>query len=382
MNRTVYDDDQLAFGDMVAGFLRDEVVPVFAEWEENGIVPRSFWERAGELGLLGIQIPEEFGGGGANTFKFNAMLTEQIGRAGLGLGVIRLHTDICLPYILRIASPEQKKRWLPGLATGEQLLAIAMSEPGAGSDLAGMSTAAVRDGDCYVVNGSKTFITNGHNADLIITAVKTDPAERRSGISLLVIERGMPGFERGRNLEKLGLKAQDTAELFFNDVIVPVENRLGEEGQGFEYLTSNLPQERLSIAINSQFSAMGALDSTVEYVNERKAFGKLVSSFQNTKFSLADCATETLAGLTLIDWAIEAHDKGELTGPEAAMVKLFCTEMQGRVIDRCLQLHGGYGYMLEYPISRAYADARVTRIYGGSSEIMKTIIAKSIGLSS
>jgi len=380
VRRNVYDDDQLAFGEMVASFLANEVVPVFAEWEAEGLVPRDFWKRAGELGLLGMQVPEQYGGGGMSTFKFNAVLCEQLAQAGLGLGVLRVHTDICLPYILRYASEEQMARWLPGIATGELPLAIGMSEPGIGSDLAGLQTTAIRDGDCYRVNGAKTFITNGINADLVITCVKTNPSQRHRGISLLVLERGMKGFERGRNLNKLGLKAQDTAELFFDDVLVPVSNLLGEEGRGFEYLTANLPQERLSIALNAQAAATRAVRTTVAYVNERKAFGQSISSFQNTRFSLADCATEVSAGWALIDRAIEGLDAGDLTPAEAAQVKLFCTEMQGRVVDRCLQLHGGYGYIMEYDIARAYADARVTRIYGGSSEIMKTIIAKSIGL--
>jgi acyl-CoA dehydrogenase len=380
MQRNIYDDDQLAFGEMVGSFLKNEVVPVYSEWEAAGIIPRSFWRRIGELGLLGMQIPECFGGGGVATWRFNAVLTEQLAGTGLALGVIRVHTDICLPYILRYGSAEQQGRWLPGMASGELPAAIAMSEPATGSDLAGVQTTAVRIDDSYRVRGAKTFISNGLNADLVIVAAKTDPSERRRGISLLVVERGMPGFERGRNLVKLGLKAQDTAELFFDDVMVPAENLLGEEGRGFEYLTSNLPQERLSIALNSQAAAARALETTIAYVSQRHAFGKPIASFQNTKFSLADCATELAAGQALVDRAIVAHDAGELTPSEAAMVKLFCTEMQGRVVDRCLQLHGGYGYMMDYEISRLFADARVSRIYGGSSEIMKTIIAKSIGL--
>ena len=379
--RTIYEDDHLAFGQMTSAFLNAEVVPVFPEWERAGIIPRKFWTRAGELGLLGMQIPERFGGGGAVSWRFNAMLSEQIGLAGLGLGMVRVHTDICLPYLLRYANDEQRARWLAGMASGESIAAIAMSEPVAGSDLAGIATSATRDGDGYRVNGAKTFITGGLNADIVITAVKTDPSQRRQGISLVVMERGMPGFERGPNAAKLGLKAQDTAELFFDNVFVPRDNLLGEEGHGFDYLMSNLPQERLSIAVNSQAAATRAVGSTVAYVNERRAFGALVSSFQNTRFSLADCATELGAGQALVDRAVIALDEGELTGAEAAMVKLFCTEMQGRVIDRCLQLHGGYGYMLDFDISRAFADARVSRIYGGSSEIMKTIIAKSLGLS-
>jgi acyl-CoA dehydrogenase len=382
VQRNVYDEDQQAFGEMVASFLRTDAVPHYGEWEKVGHAPRQFLLRAGELGLLGMQIPETFGGGGVSTFRFNAMLTEQSALAGLSLGILRVHADLCLPYFLRYCTKEQKKRWLPGMASGELLCAIAMSEPVTGSDLAGIKTTAVRDGDIYRVNGAKTFITNGSNADLVITAVKTDPdtAERHRGISLLVIERGMPGFHRGRNLEKLGMKATDTAELFFDDVAVPVENVLGEEGHGWDYLMSNLAQERLSIAISAQGAAVRAVGRTVSYVNERRAFGTPIGSFQNTRFSLADCATEIAAGQALIDQAIEAHDHSALTASDAAMVKLYCTEMQNRTVDRCLQLHGGYGYMMEQEIARAFADARVTRIYGGSSEIMKTIIAKAIGL--
>jgi acyl-CoA dehydrogenase len=380
VKRTIFGEEHDDFRAVVRAFYRDELVPQYPEWEKAGAPPRLFWRRAGELGLLGIQIPAEFGGAGVDSFLFNAILTEESQAAGIALGGLRVHTDICMPYFLRYCTDEQRKRWLPKLAGGEAIPALAMSEPGAGSDVKALSTRAVRDGDDYVVNGAKTFISNGSTADLVIAAVRTGQAGDRDGLSLLVIEAGMPGFEPGRRLEKLGLKAQDLAELSFTDVRVPVENLLGEEGQGFEYLTANLAQERLSIAVNSQAAAAQAVRTTLDYVSGRKAFGTTVASFQNTKFELAACATDVEAGQSLLDRALVAHESGQLTAADAAMVKLFCTELQGRVVDRCLQLHGGYGYMPEYPIARAYADARVSRIYAGSSEVMKVIIARSLGL--
>jgi alkylation response protein AidB-like acyl-CoA dehydrogenase len=279
-----------------------------------------------------------------------------------------------------LTSEEQKARWLPGICSGELITAVAMTEPAIGSDLASMTTSAVRDGDDYVVNGSKTFITNGINADLVITAVKTDPSERHRGISLLILERGMAGFERGRNLDKVGLHAQDTAELFFDDVRVPVANRLGDEGEGFRYLVTNLPQERLSIAATAVAAARAAFDWTLAYCQERQAFGQAIGSFQNSRFRLAEMATEIEVAQSFIDRCVLAHNEGELTADEAAMAKWWCTELQGRVIDAGVQLHGGYGYMAEYPIGRAYADARITRIYGGTTEIMKEIIGRSLGV--
>ncbi|MBA4084264.1 acyl-CoA dehydrogenase family protein [Janibacter terrae] len=380
MHRTLFDSAHEDFRSMVRRFFADRAVPRYEKWMEEGHPDREFWLEAGELGLLGVQIPEEHGGGGESSFLYNVILTEEAQHAGLALGGVRVHTDICMPYFLELATPEQQARWLPKLATGEAISALAMSEPGAGSDVKAMSTRAVRDGDHYVVNGSKTFITNGLMADLVILAVKTDPEAGRKGISLLVVETDTPGFERGRRLDKIGLKSQDLAELSFTDMRVPVANLLGEENAGFGHLTRNLAQERLSIAVNSQAAAARAVETTVEYVTQRHAFGTTVGSFQNTKFELAACATDVEAGQSLLDRALLAHEKGELTPADAAKVKLFCTELQGRVVDRCLQLYGGYGYILEYPIARAYADARVTRIYAGSSEIMKTIIAKDIGL--
>jgi alkylation response protein AidB-like acyl-CoA dehydrogenase len=382
MKRTLFDPEHDQFRASVRQFLAKEVEPRNEEFERAGIVDRDVFLRAGEAGFLGFAVPEEHGGGGVRDFRYNAVLGEEAQAAGLasvGLG-LTLHTDICQPYFLDLTTDEQKARWLPGIATGELITAVAMTEPGTGSDLAGIAATAVRDGDHYVVNGSKTFITNGINADLVITAVKTDPTQRHTGMSLLVVEEGMPGFERGRNLEKLGLHGQDTAELFFTDVRVPVANLLGTEGQGFRHLSQKLAQERLSIAVAGIAAARAALDWTVAYVRERTAFGKPVGSFQNSKFRLAELATDVEVGQAFVDRCIVALNDGELSAEEAAMAKMWCTELQGRAVDLGVQLHGGYGYMLEYPIARAFADARITRIYGGTSEIMKEIIGRSLGV--
>jgi alkylation response protein AidB-like acyl-CoA dehydrogenase len=384
VQRQIFDDEHEQFRDTVRAFFAKEVVPEFATWEEQGAPPRTFYRRAGELGIVGMQVPEEHGGGGQTTFKFNAVLTEEAFRAKVGLGSLRVHMDIVLPYMLRLATDEQKARWLPGVASGDLMTSIAMTEPGTGSDLAGITTTAVRDGDSWVVNGAKTFITGGANADLVLVVARTasasSDADRRAGLSIVVVETSRPGFSVGRPIRKLGMHAQDTVELSFVDVRVPASNLLGEEGQGFRHLGQNLPQERLAIALGATAAATAAIAATTEYVTERKAFGQSLSSFQNTKFVLADCATEVEAAQALCDRALEEHDADRLTGADAAKVKLFCTEVQGRVVDRCLQLHGGYGYTLEYPIARLYADARVTRIYGGTSEVLKTIIAKSLGV--
>ncbi|WP_163513616.1 acyl-CoA dehydrogenase family protein [Fodinicola acaciae] len=382
MRRQLYDSEHEAFRQSVRRFLDKEVVPHLHEWETAGIVPREVFAAAGAAGFLGMAVPEEHGGGGVDDFRFNAVLGEEVqhcGAAAAGLG-ITLHNDICLPYFLAYATKEQRERWLPGIASGELITAIAMTEPGIGSDLAGMSTTALRDGDDFVVNGSKTFITNGINADLVITAVKTDPSQRHAGMSLLVLERGMAGFERGRNLDKLGQHAQDTAELFFHDVRVPAGNLLGELGQGFRHLVANLPQERLSIAVAGVAASAAALGWTLGYVKERKAFGQPVGSFQNTRFKLAEISTEVDVAQAYVDACVLALNAGELTPEDAAKAKWWCTELQGRVTDMCLQLHGGYGYMNEYPIARAYADARITRIYGGTTEIMKEVIGRGLGL--
>jgi alkylation response protein AidB-like acyl-CoA dehydrogenase len=385
MKRTLYDDVHEDFRASFRTFLEREVLGDegrYGEWERAGIVPRDVFAAAGRGGFLGMAVPERHGGAGAEDFRFNLVIGEETQRAGVGgfgLG-ITLHNDICLPYFLAYCDDSQCERWLPGIASGELITALAMTEPGVGSDIASMSTRARRDGDHYVVDGTKTFITNGINADLVVVAVKTDPSERHRGISLLVVERGMEGFERGRNLEKIGQHSQDTAELSFADVRVPVENRLGEEGQGFRYLVSNLPQERLSIAASAVAAAEAALGWTLDYVHERKAFDQPIGSFQNSRFVLAELRTETEIARTYVDSCAQALNSGELTPEDAAMAKWWCTDLQGRVVDRCLQLHGGYGYMLEYPIARAYADARVTRIYGGTNEIMKEIIGRSMGL--
>jgi len=383
MKRTLYEDDHEAFREAFRSFVEKEIVPHHERWDAEGIVPRELFTTAGAAGFLGMDIPEEYDGGGVKDFRFNAVESEELMRSGAaaaGLG-LTLHNDIVLPYFLAYCNDEQKQRWLPGIASGEQITAIAMTEPGIGSDLASMSTTAIRDGDHYVVNGAKTFITNGINADLVITAVKTDPSQKHKGMSLLVLERGMEGFERGRNLDKLGQHAQDTAELSFSDVKVPVANLLGaEEGQGFTQLVSNLPQERLSIAVAAVAAARTALNHTLEYVKERKAFGQPIGSFQNSKFVLAELDTEIDIAEHYTDDCVRALNAGELTAVDASKAKYWCTELQGRVVDRCLQLHGGYGYMNEYPIAKAYADARITRIYGGTTEIMKEVIGRSLGL--
>jgi len=383
MRRTLYDDDHEAFRAAFRTFVAKEMTPHRQEWEAAGIVARELFTTAGRSGFLGMEIPEELGGGGVRDFRFNAVITEELmaaGEAGSGLG-ITLHNDICLPYFMAYCDDEQRRRWLPGIASGELITAVAMTEPGIGSDLASMSTTARRDGDHYVVNGAKTFITNGINADLVITAVKTDPRQRHKGMSLLVLERGMAGFTRGRNLDKLGQHAQDTAELSFTDVRVPVVNLLGgKEGEGFVQLVAKLPQERLSIAIAGVAGARAALEWTLEYVQQRTAFGRPIGSFQNSRFVLAEVATEVDIAEHYVDDCIRALDAGELTAADASKAKWWCTELQGRVVDRCLQLHGGYGYMAEYPIARAYADARITRIYGGTTEIMKEVVGRSLGL--
>jgi alkylation response protein AidB-like acyl-CoA dehydrogenase len=384
MRRTLFDSEHADFRESVRRFVAEEVVPRQQEWERGGIVSRDLFARAAEKGMLAMQVPDRYGGAGIADFRFNQVVNEELGIAGAGgsgLG-ITLHNDICLPYFLELSDDEQRERWLPGIADGSLITAVAMTEPEMGSDLAGLRTTAIRTDseDAYIVNGSKTFITNGINADLVITAVKTDPSQRHAGISLVIIERGMEGFERGRNLEKVGQHAQDTAELFFNDVRVPAENLLGEEGAGFRYMTANLAQERLSIAISAVAAARGALRLTLEYVKQRNAFGQPIGSFQNSRFALAEMATEIEMATAFCDQAVLALNRGDLSPQDAAMAKWWATELQGRVTDRCVQLHGGYGYMLEYPIARAYVDARVTRIYGGATEIMKEIIGRSLGV--
>lgn len=383
MRRQVFNPEQIAFGSMVRDVIEREIRPHFDDWEEAGLIPKSVYRRLGELGILGMSIPEEFGGGGESSYKYSAVLTKETVTAGVGMGPLRVHMDIVLPYLLEYATDEQKRRWLPGVAAGDLMLAIAMTEPGAGSDLAGITTKAVRDGEEFVLDGSKTFITGAINADLFVVVARTaaaSPDNRRGGLSLIVVPANTPGLTVGSNLRKLGLKSQDTAELSFVGARVPAENLLGSEGEAFKYLEHNLPQERLSIALSALGSADRALQLTIDYVKSREIFGRDLGSFQNTKFVLASCATEVEAGHALVDQALDAIESGELSAVDAAKVKLFCSELQGRVVDQCLQLFGGYGYILEYPIARLYADARVTRIYGGTSEIMKSIIGKSLGL--
>jgi acyl-CoA dehydrogenase len=383
VQRTIFDDDHHAFRQTIRQFFEKEVVPEYAAWEKQGHPPKDFYRRMGELGFLGLQVPEQYGGAGVESFTFNAIINEESVRAGLTLGPLRVHLDLVLPYLVGYANGEQKSRWLPAFVAGEMMTAIAMTEPGTGSDLAGIRTSARRDGDHYVVNGAKTFITGGVNADRVLVVCRTAPPStenRRSGLTILAVDSASPGFEVGRMLDKMGLKAQDTCELSFTDVRVPVEDRLGEEGRAFEYLTHNLAQERLTIAVTAVAAAHTAIDLAKAYTQERAVFGKPVAAFQNTKFVLAECAADAAAGQAYLDHALELHDRRELTPADAAALKLWTTEMQARVVDKCLQLHGGYGYMNEYLIAKLYADARVTRIYGGTSEVMKSIVAKSMGL--
>ncbi|MFI9559840.1 acyl-CoA dehydrogenase family protein [Nonomuraea endophytica] len=380
MQRDLFDDEHLLFQETVREFMAREVLPHHDQWEKDGIVPREVWKKAGEIGMFGFAVPEEYGGAGITDFRYNAIITEEIirtGASGLGWG---LHNDVVAPYLVELTDEEQKQRWLPGFVSGELITAIAMTEPGAGSDLQGIRTTAIRDGDHYVVNGQKTFITNGINSDLVVIVAKTDPDEGARGTTLLVVERGMDGFGRGRNLEKVGLKAQDTAELFFDNVRVPVSNRLGpNEGEGFFQLMNNLPQERLSIAVVAVGAAEAVLEMTIEYCKNRQAFGRNIGKFQNTRFVLAELATEVEIARHYVDKCVLALNKKELSVVDAAKAKWWTTELQNKVIDRCLQLHGGYGYMMEYPVAKAWLDSRVQTIYGGTTEIMKEIIGRSFG---
>ena len=380
MRRNFYEPDHEAFREVVQAFIKREVEPNNEKWEEQRSVDRQAWLAAGQQSLIGLLIPEEYDGGGTTDFRFRCVVMEEFARAGAtsissGFG---LQDDIAIPYITDLGTDEQKSRWLPKMASGECIGAIAMTEPGAGSDLQGIRTTAVRDGDEWVVNGAKTFITNGINSDLVIAVARTDPNAGSRGISLLVVERGMPGFSRGRKLDKIGLHGQDTAELFFDDVRVPARNLLGREGGGFVHLMERLPRERMSIAVMGLASARAALEWTVEYTANRTAFGQPIAAFQNTQFELASMVTEVDVLEAYVDKAVLALIAGELTVVDAAKAKLWATDVQNRVLDRCLQLFGGYGYMSEYPIARAFTDARVQKIYGGTSEIMKTIIAREI----
>ncbi|WP_034262877.1 acyl-CoA dehydrogenase family protein [Actinospica robiniae] len=385
MLRSIYNEDHEAFRAMIRDFIESEVVPAYPEWEKAGHPPRDFYLRLGELGVHGIHVPEEYGGAGETSYKFEAIIMEETSRAGVTFGAEGIHVNLVRPYLLSFASEEQKQRWMPKFVTGEMMGALAMTEPGTGSDLAGISTTAKlsADGTHYVLNGAKTFISGGVLADRVLVVARTSPStpeDRRGGLSILFVDTKSPGYTVGKKLDKIGLKTSDTAELAFQDVKVPVEDLLGEEGQAFKYLTHNLVEERLAIVVGSTAQAAAAIGFAVAYVKERKAFGQPVAAFQNTKFVLADCEADYQAAQAMTDRAVELFDQGKLTPADAAACKLFCTEAAGRIIDKCLQLHGGYGYINEYPIARLYADTRVSRLYGGTSEIMRTIIAKSLGL--
>ena len=382
MRRTIFTPEHDDLRESFGRYLDKEVVHAYEGWGHEGRIPRAALRRAGELGFLGFGVPEAFGGPGVEDFRFNAVINEEAARRGLAAFAlaITMQNDVALPYFTELCDERQRTRWLPGIVGGELILGIAMSEPGTGSDLQGIQTRAVRDGEHYILNGSKTFITNGLNAELVITAVRTGSIGKHSDISLLVVEADTPGFTRGRNLEKLGQHAQDTAELFFADARVPAANLIGAEGEGFRHLTHNLAQERLSIAVGAVAAARGALERTLEYALERRAFGRPIGTFQNSRFELAKAKTEVEVAQAFVDRCLLATVDGTLTADEAAMAKYWCSEAQGRVIDACLQLHGGYGYMLEYQIARDYADARISRIYGGTSEIMKEVIGRGMGL--
>ena len=377
--RTLYADEHEQFRSAFRNWLDREVVPNHEQYERDGITPRELWLAAGSHGFLGLTVPEQYGGGGTDDYRFAAVMQEEVSYTGVigSANGFTLHNDIVLPYFIGLCNDEQKARWLPRMVSGECITAIAMTEPNTGSDLANIRTTAVRHGDTYVVNGSKTFITNGINSDAVIVAVKTDPDAKHRGMSLLVIERGMKGFERGRNLDKLGMHAQDTAELFFTDVEVPVANLLGEEGKGFYYLMLNLAQERLGMAVGALGVCQAAMDQTLAYTKERTAFGQPVGQFQHNKFLLAELSTEVQIGQVYVDRCVELHCAGQLSPEQAAAAKFWTTELQNKVVDRCLQLHGGYGYMLEYPIARAWADSRIQTIYGGTSEIMREIVGRA-----
>ncbi|MGH3311227.1 MAG: acyl-CoA dehydrogenase family protein [Streptomyces sp.] len=378
MKRQIFTEDHEAFRQTVRTFLAKEVAPHHEQWERDGIVSRDVWLAAGRQGLLGLAVPEEYGGGGVEDFRYAAVLGEECTRAGASGLALSLHNDMVGPYLTSLCTAEQKRRWLPGFCSGEIITAIAMTEPGAGSDLQGIRTSAEDKGDHWVLNGAKTFISNGIISDLVVVVARTKPEGGAKGLSLLVVERGMAGFERGRNLDKIGLKAQDTAELFFTDVRVPKENLLGELNGAFGHLMTNLAQERMAIAVTGIAAAEHVLELTTHYVKEREAFGRPLAKLQHIRFEIAEMATECAVTRSFLDRCIEDHAKGELDAVHASMAKWWATELQKRVTDRCLQLHGGYGYMNEYPIARAFTDGRIQTIYGGTTEIMKEIIGRSI----
>ena len=377
---SIYTQEHEDFRAMVRTFMEKEVAPHMEQWEKDGQVSRELWTKAGEQGILCFDVPEEYGGMGMDDFRYNAVVSEELSRIGASGPGFPVHTDIIVPYLVTLGTEEQKQRWLPGCVSGDIITAIAMTEPGAGSDLQGIRTHAVDKGDHWVLNGSKTFISNGIMADLVIVVARTDPDAGHQGISLLVVEEGMAGFERGRNLDKVGLKAQDTAELFFNDVVVPKENTLGEPGSGFISLMVNLPQERLSIGIIAAAACERVLELSLAYAREREAFGRPIGKFQHNRFLLAEMATETHIARTFIDDCLAKHLKGELDTSLASMAKYWTTELQTKLVDRAVQLHGGYGYMMEYPIAKAFIDSRIQTIYGGTTEIQKEIIGRSLGI--
>ncbi|MDN4173721.1 acyl-CoA dehydrogenase family protein [Nocardioides sp. SOB77] len=377
---SIYEQEHEDFRTTVRAFLEKEVVPHHDQWEKDGQVSREVWLKAGEAGLLCFDVAEEYGGPGIKDFRYNAVVAEEISKVGAsGLG-FPVHTDIIVPYISQLGTEEQKQRWLPGLVSGELISSIAMTEPGAGSDLQGIRTSAVDKGDHYVLNGSKTFISNGIMSDVVIVVARTDPDAGHQGISLLVVERGMEGFERGRNLDKMGMKAQDTAELFFDNVVVPKENLLGEEGSGFISLMLNLPQERVSIAAIAVAACEHVLDLCLSYAKEREAFGKPIGKFQHNRFLLAEMATEVHIARLFVNDCILKLNEDKVDTSLASMAKWWTTELQKKLVDQGVQLHGGYGYMTEYPISKAYVDSRIQTIYGGTTEIQKEIIGRSLGI--
>lgn len=377
--RTVYSEEHNQFRESVRRFIDREVAPHFEQWEQQGIVSRDLWNKAGQAGFLSPQVPETYGGAGCS-FKYNALVAEEFTRAGFigPLNNFSVHSDVCTGYVLHYGNEEQKQYWLSRMVSGEAICAIAMTEPGTGSDLQNIKTRAVREGDEYIVSGSKTFISNGQHADVVIVVARTSDEPGSRGISLILVEATRPGFHRGRNLDKLGHHSADTSELFFDEVRVPCRNLLGVEGGGFAALMSELPQERLTIAVASIGAAQRAFDITCEYVKQRQAFGKPVMEFQNTRYKLADLKADLAVGWAFVDQCLEQHERGELTPTNASIAKLWCSEMQGRLVDQCVQFFGGYGFMREYEICRLYADARVQRIYGGTSEIMRELISRSM----
>jgi len=375
--RSIYEPEHEIFRRSVRRFFAEELLPHIAEWEEEGIIPRALWRKAGAAGLLCPTVDPEYGGAGAD-FRHLCIIDEELGYTGQASFTIQTHTDIVAAYVEKLGTAEQKARFLPAMARGEMIGAIAMTEPGAGSDLKAIRTTARREGDDYVINGSKTYITNGINADLVITVVKTAPELGAKGVSLLLVETDRPGFSRGKRLKKMGMKGSDTAELFYADVRVPLGNLLGEENRGFAQVMGEIPKERLSIATIAMAASQKAFDMTVEFVKEREVFGQKLSDFQNTQFRLAELRTQLAVGWAYLDQCIAKHMRGALTTDEAAMAKLFTTELQCRMIDDCLQMHGGWGYMAESAIARMYVDGRVRRIAGGSSEVMKMLIARGL----